>query len=62
MATKFWLMSHWGAMIVMGGLCAAAALVTALFVSDKRTSGHRIVLRAPEAGCAKPIRTQEATS
>ncbi len=49
-------------MIVMGGLCAAAALVTALFVSDKRTSGHRIVLRAPDAGCTKPIRTQEAKS
>ena len=50
------------AMIVMGGLCAAAALVTALFVSDKRTSGHRIVPRPPDAGCAKPIRTQEVTS
>ncbi len=40
-------MSHWGAMIVMGGLCAAAALVAALLVSDKRTSGQRIVLRRP---------------
>ena len=50
------------AIIVMGGLCAGTALVTALFVSDKRTSGHRIVLRAPDVGCAKPIRTQEVTS
>ena len=49
-------------MIVMCGLCAAAALVTALFVRDKRTSGHRIVLRAPDVGCAKSIRTQEVMS
>ncbi|MGO9781516.1 MAG: hypothetical protein ACLPKE_00150 [Streptosporangiaceae bacterium] len=62
MATKVWLTSHRGAMIVMGGFCAAAAFVTALFVSDKRTSGHRIVPRAPDAGCAKPIRTLEVTS
>jgi hypothetical protein len=62
MATKFWLMGLWGAMIVMGGLCAAAALVTAAFVSDKRTGGQRIVLRAPDVGCAKPIRAQEVTS
>ena len=50
------------AMIAMGGLCVAAALVTALFVSDKRATAHRIVPRAPDAGCAKPIRTQEVTS
>jgi hypothetical protein len=42
-------------------LAAAAALVTGLFVSDKRTSGS-IVPRAPDAGCAKPVRTQEVTS
>jgi hypothetical protein len=46
----------------IGGLCAAAALVTAPFVSGERTAGHRIVPRAPDAGCAKPIRTQEVTS
>ena len=62
MATKFWLMSLWGAMIVMGDLCAAAALVTEAFVSDQRTGGQRIVLRAPDAGSAKPIRAQEVTS
>ncbi len=50
------------AIIVMGDLCAGAGLVTALLASDKRTSGHRIVLRAPDAGCAKPIGTQEVTS
>jgi Na+/melibiose symporter-like transporter len=50
------------AMIVMGGLCVAAALITALFVSDARTTGHRVVPRAPEAGCAVPIPTQEVTS
>lgn len=40
------------AMIVMGSLCAAAALITALFVTDNRVPGPRIVPRAPEAGCA----------
>jgi EmrB/QacA subfamily drug resistance transporter len=45
------------AMIVMGGLCVAAALITVLFVTDnrktgKRAPGPRIVPRAPEAGCA----------
>lgn len=50
------------AMIVMGGLCVAAALITALFVTDNRKTdnrktgnrkpGPRIVPRAPEAGCA----------
>jgi EmrB/QacA subfamily drug resistance transporter len=48
------------AMIVMGALCAAAALVTALFVSDARaakgrTAAHRIVPRAPEQGCAPHV-------
>jgi Na+/melibiose symporter-like transporter len=42
------------AMIVMGGLCAAAALVTALFVTDARAA-HRVVPRAPQAGCATPV-------
>jgi MFS family permease len=41
-------------MIVMGGLCVAAALVTALFVSDARTA-HRSVPRAPDGGCAVPV-------
>ncbi len=43
------------AMIVMGALCVAAALVTAVFVSDKRAIAHRMVPRAPNAGCAKPV-------
>jgi hypothetical protein len=50
------------AMIVMGALCVAAALVTAVFVSDQRARRHRIVARAPEAGYAEPIKTQEVTS
>jgi EmrB/QacA subfamily drug resistance transporter len=41
-------------MIVMGGLCVAAALVTALFVSDARTA-RRCVPRAPDGGCAVPV-------
>ena len=41
-------------MIVMGGLCVAAALVTALFVSDARTA-HRCVPRTPDGGCAVPV-------
>jgi hypothetical protein len=40
------------AMIVMGGLCVAGALVIALFVTDRRPAAARIVPRAPEAGCA----------
>jgi len=39
-------------MIVMAGLCLAAALVTALGVSDARKAGSRVVARAPEGGCA----------
>jgi hypothetical protein len=40
----------------MGGLCLAAAIVTALFVTDGRSTssqaGGRIVPRAPESRCA----------
>jgi hypothetical protein len=48
------------AMIVMAGLCVAAALITAVFVTDARVTddrqaghwaGHRLVPRAPENGC-----------
>ncbi len=49
------------AMIVMGALCVAAALVTARFVSDKRAPGHRMVPRAPEAGCAQCVPVPTAT-
>jgi hypothetical protein len=58
------------AMIVMAALCVAAAVVTALFVSDSRVSARRVVPRAPEAGCAvctpqpapQPALTQEVMS
>jgi EmrB/QacA subfamily drug resistance transporter len=40
------------AMLIMGGLCAVAAIITAVFVTDKRAPAVRIVPRAPEAGCA----------
>jgi EmrB/QacA subfamily drug resistance transporter len=43
------------AMIVMGALCVAAAVVTALFVSDARAGADRCVARSPEAGCAIPV-------
>jgi len=46
------------AMIVMGALCVAAALVTAVFVSDARGGAHRCVPRSPEAGCAVAVPTQ----
>ena len=49
------------AMIVMGALCAAAALVTALFVTDARTA-HRVVPRTPRAGCAPPVLAHAAAS
>jgi EmrB/QacA subfamily drug resistance transporter len=58
------------AMIVMAVLCVAAALITALFVSDSRVSTRRVVPRAPDAGCAvctaqpapEPALTQEVMS
>ena len=48
------------AMIVMAGLCVAAAVITALFVTDDRLAGRggrarRLVPRAPEAGCPPPV-------
>jgi EmrB/QacA subfamily drug resistance transporter len=43
------------AMIVMAALCVAAALVTAVFVSDSRARARRVVPRAPDAGCAVPV-------
>jgi EmrB/QacA subfamily drug resistance transporter len=48
------------AMIVIGGLCVAAALVTWLFVSDERAAAPP--LAAPDRGCALPVREAEATS
>jgi EmrB/QacA subfamily drug resistance transporter len=46
------------AMIVIGGLCVAAAVVTWLFVSDERTDAPQ--LAAPDRGCALPLRKAEA--
>jgi MFS family permease len=43
------------AMLVMGGLCAVSAIITAVFVTDNRAPTARIVPRAPEAGCAPCI-------
>jgi EmrB/QacA subfamily drug resistance transporter len=43
------------AMIVMAALCAAAALVTALFVSDSRTAVPPLVPSPRCHGCAAPV-------
>lgn len=52
------------AMIAMGVLCVAAALVTGLFVSDARAGAHRAVPRCPDGGCAVPVpaKTLEAAA
>jgi EmrB/QacA subfamily drug resistance transporter len=42
------------AMIVIGGLCAAGALISLLFVSDKPGRAPR--LAAPDRGCALPVK------
>jgi hypothetical protein len=41
-------------MLAMAGLSVAAALVTALFVSDRRAPAPRIAPLAPHPGCALP--------
>jgi MFS transporter len=48
------------AMVVIGGLCVAAAIVTWLFVSDERAEAPP--LAAPDRGWALPVREAEATS
>jgi MFS family permease len=50
------------AMLVMGGLAVAAALVTAVFVTDRRGPAARIAARAPEAGCAAACLPAPATA
>jgi EmrB/QacA subfamily drug resistance transporter len=42
------------AMIVIGGLCAAGALISLLFVSDSPAEAPRIA--APDRGCALPVK------
>ncbi|WP_157592047.1 DHA2 family efflux MFS transporter permease subunit [Solirubrobacter soli] len=42
------------AMIVIGGMCAAGALISGLFVSDKPGVAPRIA--APDRGCALPVK------
>jgi hypothetical protein len=48
------------AMLVIGALCAGAAFVTALFVSDQRAITPRLVPR--DRGCALPVADAEAVS
>jgi hypothetical protein len=48
------------AMVVIGLLCAAAAIVAALFVSDERATAPRFVPPAPDHGCVVPVRGAEA--
>jgi MFS family permease len=46
------------AMIALGGLCAAAALVTGLFVADDRIDTPPLAPPAPHHGCAVPMGEQ----
>ena len=48
------------AMVVIGGLCVAAAIVTWLCASDERANSPP--LAAPDRSCALPVRETEATS
>jgi hypothetical protein len=43
------------AMIALAGLCAVAALVTALFVGDDRAHAPRLAPPAPHHGCALAV-------
>jgi MFS family permease len=47
------------AMIAIGALCAAAAIVSWLFVSDDRTATAPVIV-PPDRGCALPTRNAEA--
>lgn len=49
------------AMIVMGSLCVAAALVTGLFVSDRRAAGPRMAPSPRVHGCALPVQDPTPT-
>ena len=48
------------AMLAIAGLCAGAALVAALLVSDERAEAPKIA--APDRGCALPVRGAEASA
>jgi MFS family permease len=50
------------AMLLIGALCAAAAAVSWLFVSDKRAVAPPLTPMAPYHGCALPVRDAEVTS
>lgn len=45
------------AMIVMGALCVAAALIAGVFVTDDRTAAPapRVAPPAPDHGCVLPL-------
>ena len=43
-------------------LCAAAALIAGLLVTDRRAAAPRIAPRAPDAGCASPAPAPATTS
>ena len=46
------------AMIALGGLCAAGAVVTWLFVSNDRAAAPLLAPPAPHHGCALPMANQ----
>jgi EmrB/QacA subfamily drug resistance transporter len=49
------------AMLVIGGVCAAAAVVAGIFVSNERATAPRVVPPAPFHGCALPVTDSAAT-
>ena len=49
------------AMIALAAVCAGAAVVTALFVTDDRAPAPRLAPPAPHHGCVPAISTQEAS-
>ena len=49
------------AMLVLAGLCALAALTSAVFVSDEGRRAPRMAPRAPDHGCALPVTEPSAT-
>jgi EmrB/QacA subfamily drug resistance transporter len=50
------------AMLVMGGLCIAGAIVTGVFVSDEGRAGPRLAPHPRSHGCAAPVSNEAAAS
>jgi hypothetical protein len=48
------------AMLALGGLCVASAVVTGLFVSDDRMARAQVAPHPRTHGCALPVSNQAA--